>query len=174
MILRIENRQRKVAVGAWRALLGDVLPRVLQAAPALAELPETEITVLFAGSRTMRRINRTTRGVDRPTDVLSYPALAMRDGKLLEAPTEGDYARSADGTRTLPLGEILIDPQAVISQAQAYGHSAEREAAFLAVHGALHLIGYDHDQASPSHAMRRWQRRILDEAGLARAMNRPD
>ncbi len=84
----------------------------------------------------MRRLNRTYRGVDRTTDVLSFPMHAL-GGKPPFSPPKG--------ARDFLLGDIVLDAERVSRQAQEAGHSAQREYRALLIHGILHLLGYDHE-----------------------------
>ncbi|MBO4321976.1 MAG: rRNA maturation RNase YbeY [Clostridia bacterium] len=117
---------------------------------------DCEISVTFVSDRIIREYNRIYRSVDRPTDVLSFPMAS--DGNLEEA---------FDGDR-YQLGDIVISLERAAAQAELYGHSLEREIAFLAVHSTLHLLGYDHERGEKEEAqMRRKQRAIMKKTGLA-------
>ncbi len=112
-----------------------------------------EVGLLVTGDTTVRRLNRDYRGLDRTTDVLSF-AMENRAGDGFVSPP--------DSVRHL--GEVIISyPQAVI-QAQDQGHAGEREVAILAVHGILHLLGYDHEQPEPARAMRAREAAILNSS----------
>ena len=106
------------------------------------------LSVLLVGRARMRRANAAFRGLHRVTDVLSFPA--------------GED--SADGY----LGDIMICLPRARAQARAYGHSLARELAFLTVHGALHLLGYDHIEEEEERVMREKQKEILDGIGRGR------
>lgn len=100
----------------------------------------------------MADLNKTYRGQDRPTDVLSF------------SQREGDLANPDDPL----LGDIVISIDRALEQAQDYGHSPEREVAFLAVHGLLHLLGYDHEVAEDERVMMDRTEAILAPLGLTR------
>lgn len=109
----------------------------------------------------IRQLNREQRGIDKPTDVLSFPLLDYSDGKpLIEA---GDIDPDSG---MVCLGDIIISVEKALEQADEYGHSREREFAFLAVHGTLHLLGYDHESKDDESIMFSMQESILDEMGL--------
>ncbi|NLO36317.1 MAG: rRNA maturation RNase YbeY [Clostridiaceae bacterium] len=179
MISQFVNRLYKTPTDAWRDLLcrvlGDALP-VLAARTGLADLgrlagnepAEPGVTVYFAGPWVMRQTNRTTRGQNRLTDVLSFPLLDFRDGTLKTELGVQDFERLPDDRTILPLGEIMIAPAVAARQAEAYGHSLEREIAFLGVHGLLHLLGYDHDTPKRERQMFALQEDVLQAAGLTR------
>lgn len=101
----------------------------------------------------IRALNRDYRGIDQPTDVLSFP---MREG--------ADIAAAPDGF----LGDIVLSLQRAEAQAAAYGHSLLREVTFLTVHGALHLLGYDHMEEGAAAGMFAKQEEILTEMGVLR------
>ncbi len=99
-----------------------------------------EVSLTFTDNEKIHEINYETRGIDRPTDVLSFPLLETEeDGTLViydEDITDG----------ILPLGDIVISAEKAVAQAEEFGHSNLREFAFLAVHSMLHLLGYDHER----------------------------
>jgi rRNA maturation RNase YbeY len=178
MIVQFVNQQTKYPVKAWKDLLRRVLAAALVMLPFSHEVGsrgiEIELSVIFAGPNVMRRVNRETRGVDRLTDVLSFPVLDMSDGKLNQPLQDQDFdlarERHQDGVShpVLPIGEILISLDQAFEQAADYGHSDEREIAFLAVHGLLHLAGFDHLTDKQEKAMVRRQQEILRQLGLER------
>ena len=91
-----------------------------------------EVSVSFVDEQEIHRLNLETRGVDRATDVLSFP---MSEGEEFEINPENGAAL---------LGDIVISLPRALAQAEEYGHSPEREVGFLTVHSVLHLLGYDH------------------------------
>lgn len=112
-----------------------------------------DVCVLLVTAEEIRRLNREFRHIDRVTDVLTFPAW---EG--------GEQIAPGDGY----LGDVAICVQRAAEQAAAYGHTAEREMAFLAVHGALHLLGFDHMQPADEEIMTQKQREILNEMGIQR------
>ncbi len=130
-------------------------------AALLAELAPGSATlgVRFAGDRAVRRANRAFRGLDKSTDVLSFPGG--------EVPAEG-----TGGAGDVHLGDILISVPAARRQAAAAGHAAAREVRLLLLHGVLHCLGHDHetDGGAMERLERRLRRRWLDApAGLPAA-----
>lgn len=122
-----------------RRIVGYVLAR---AAPDVAG----DVSVVIASDRTLRRLNRRYRGLDAPTDVLSFSL--------------GAGAREGE-----PFGDIVISHETARRQARDYGASLPDEIARLAVHGALHLCGYDHLERSEAARMHGFARRLLRELG---------
>ncbi len=110
----------------------------------------------------IRELNRRHRGVDAPTDVLSFP---LEDYDAPEKP-RATFPRPRGVP--LPLGDIVISYERAVEQAESYGHSLDREIAFLVVHGALHLLGYDHEQPAEAERMRREEEAVLQRLGLGR------
>lgn len=117
-----------------------------------------EVSVTFTDNEGIRELNRKFRNIDRPTDVLSFP-LFDYTGESEEPPVDEFVGM---------LGDIVISLEQAMKQAEEFGHSFEREAAFLTVHSMLHLLGYDHEAGGDEEAdMRRRQREILDRMGLS-------
>ena len=123
-----------------------------------------EVDVSITDDSGIHEINREMRNVDRPTDVLSFPAFDLTPGEL------PDPAEDADpGSGLVPLGDMVISLERVHAQAKEYGHSNRRELAYLAVHSTLHLLGYDHLDEGPQKAkMRAREEEIMAELGLTR------
>ena len=119
--------------------------------------PECEISVTFTDDEGIRAVNRQYRNIDKATDVLSFPLTDF----------EGGTEPPADEPE-VSLGDIVISLERAMAQAEEFGHSLEREVAFLAVHSTLHLLGYDHELSEEDDAdMRRRQREILETMGLS-------
>ena len=122
-----------------------------------------EVDVLLTGDQGIHAINLEMRGVDRPTDVLSFPALSLAEGEL---PTQED---ADPATGLVPLGDMCLSMERVQAQAKEYGHSNRRELAYLVVHSVLHLLGYDHLDEGPQKAqMRAREDAIMEELGILR------
>ena len=137
--------------------------KMLVRAAALATLdyegykPECELSVTFTDNDGIQAVNKEYRGIDRPTDVLSFPLTDFEGG---EEPPADEPAVS--------LGDIIISLERAREQAEEFGHSFEREVAFLTVHSTLHLLGYDHELSEEDDAdMRQRQRKILENMGLS-------
>ena len=111
----------------------------------------------------IHQVNLETRGVDRPTDVLSFPMFELKPG---EKPSS-DWADP--DTDKVFLGDMMISLERARAQAEEFGHSPEREVCYLAVHSVLHLLGYDHLDEGPMKAqMRRREEAVMEALGLPR------
>ena len=117
-----------------------------------------EVSVTFTDNEQIRELNQRFRGIDRATDVLSFP-LFDYDGTTDEPPVDELIGM---------LGDIVLSLEQAAAQAEEYGHSFEREVAFLCVHSMLHLLGYDHETGEEDEMdMRRRQSEIMDRMGLS-------
>ncbi|MBR2293566.1 MAG: rRNA maturation RNase YbeY [Clostridia bacterium] len=115
------------------------------------------VSVTFTDNEGIRDLNRQYRNMDKPTDVLSFPLIDFAGGD--EPPVDEPQAM---------LGDIVLSLEQAAAQAEEFGHSFEREAAFLTVHSMLHLLGYDHvNGEEEDREMRRRQREILEGMGLS-------
>ncbi len=122
-----------------------------------------EISVMFVDNDSIQKLNNLHRGIDRATDVLSFPLFEYdEDGEIIE--DELDF--SPDGE--MILGDIVISLERAAEQAEEYGHSFDREVGFLTVHSMLHLFGFDHMTPDDEEEMFDYQREILQEMGLTR------
>ena len=147
------------ATGAWSAIAERLLPQALARMAERGEAPARgEVSVTLVDDEAIRELNRTYRGIDAPTDVLSFSQL--EGTRLPQAALPPDYP--------VPIGDIVVSIPRMRQQAVDYGHSEERELGFLLVHGVLHLLGYDHEAPDDARAMRAAEEDILASAGLTR------
>lgn len=124
----------------------SIYRKIGKKAEAVLQLDEKkEISVTFVRSRTIHRINRDYRGIDRPTDVISF---AIQDG--------GEEIETRD------LGDLFINVDYAVRQAKEYGHSEKREFCFLFAHGLLHCLGYDHRNPKEEKEMIALQNQLLE------------
>lgn len=129
---------------------------------------EAEVNVLITDNESIAEYNREYRGIDRETDVLSFPNipfLAEADFSVVEE-NEADYFQPESGE--LILGDIILSAEKIYSQAASYGHSVKREFAFLVAHSMLHLCGYDHETPDEAQVMEQKQDEILNGLGITR------
>jgi probable rRNA maturation factor len=119
--------------------------------------PACEVNILFVDDEHIRFLNKTYRGLDKATDVLSFPLGA-----------EEIYDENPE-TGLLMLGDCVISLETAVRQAFEYGHSLNRECGFLAVHSMLHLLGYDHETSQAEEAiMRAKEKAVLENINLNR------
>ena len=123
------------------------------------------IELIFVDGEEIRRLNAETRGIDKVTDVLSYPSL---DGIKGQALAKADYPFDIDEEGKLVIGSIVICCQRAKEQAEEYGHSYERELHYLIVHGVMHCLGYDHIEDEDRAEMREKEEFILGKLGIVR------
>jgi probable rRNA maturation factor len=149
----IDNRQVIVTIGSE---LYDIIKGVVREALALENFAtDTDVSISLVDNDEIRDLNRTYRGVDSPTDVLSFPMLEGEDNiKILDMP--------------LMLGDIVISLERAREQCKDYGHSFEREAGYLTAHGMLHLMGYDHQTEEDKKIMRQKEECVLEKLKLRR------
>ena len=114
------------------------------------------VSVTFTDNEQIREKNREFRGIDSATDVLSFPMYDIKNGDM---PFEGEI---------FELGDIVLSLERAREQAEEFGHSYERECAFLTVHSVLHLLGYDHMEDDEKKAMREREEEIMKQIGLMR------
>lgn len=123
------------------------------------------IELLFVDEEEIRRLNKETRGMDKVTDVLSYPSLEDIQGKPL---LKEEHPYEIDEEEKLLLGSIVVCCQRAKEQAVEYGHSYERELHYLIVHGIMHCLGYDHITDEERAQMREKEEFILAKLGITR------
>lgn len=152
------------------------LEELLRLASAAEGVESGEVGLSLVDDETIRELNREYRGLDKPTDVLSFamrekgrdePDIVYEDGEDEDGFAEEDDAGEPEELPEL-LGDIVISVPRAALQAREYGHSFERELGFLFVHGFLHLMGYDHEDEEAEKRMFGIQERILQQAGLHR------
>lgn len=124
--------------------------------------------LLFVDANEIQQLNRETRGIDKVTDVLSYPTIEhLKEQKL----TADRFFTDMEGDK-LSIGSIVICREQMLKQAAEYGNTKERELYYLLVHGILHLLGYDHMEEAEQREMRLQEEKLLLKLGLAIEKNR--
>ena len=165
MTLQTENEQEQELGFDWKVLAEQVVRKVLET----ENCPyESEISLTLTDNREIRRLNREFRGLDKATDVLSFPLVNFRspgDYGMLEA-EEADSFNPESGE--LMLGDIVISVERAMEQAAEYGHSLKREIGFLIAHSMLHLCGYDHMDDEERKVMEEKQRAIMEKINILR------
>lgn len=165
MTIHIEEETKIPFLFDYKALT----ERVITGALDYIECPyEAEVNVLFTDNASIREINRENRNLDAATDVLSFP--------MGEYPVPGEFDSLEEeqpdvfhpDTGELMLGDIVISVERVMSQAEEFGHSTERELGFLLAHSILHLCGFDHIEEEDRVVMEEKQRQIMEALKLYR------
>lgn len=152
MSVLVSNLQEEVAVDDHLAdFLAGVAREVLKGE---GYFDAAEVSLVFVDDAYIHGLNQQYRGVDNPTDVLSF---AMQEGEPIPGEEE-----------EMILGDVVISLQAAERQAGEYGHSFRREAAYLTVHGVLHLLGYDHQEEENRKIMRQKEEEVLTRLNLSR------
>ena len=129
---------------------------------------EAEISLTLTDNEGIWKVNKEFREIDRPTDVLSFPMLEYDvPGDFSQIENQTEYCFNPD-TGEILLGDIIISVDKVREQAEEYGHSMQREFAFLIVHSMLHLFGYDHMEEQEAAVMEGKQREILECLNILR------
>ncbi|MEA4847932.1 MAG: rRNA maturation RNase YbeY [Clostridiaceae bacterium] len=161
MSVLIDNRQEKIKVDeALEALAVQVVEKVLDYEECEEEY---EVSISFVDNEEIRSLNNEYRGIDRETDVLSFPMAEFIEEGLEEDDEDAEYIEEE-----IALGDIVISMEKALEQSEKYGHSFDRELAFLLVHGMLHLLGYDHDEGASEGEMFDKQEEILKSINLMR------
>lgn len=147
----------------------EIIRDIVLASLDYEECPyEAEVNVILTDNEAIRSINKEYREIDAPTDVLSFPLVDY------EKPSDFDHVEESvedyfnPETGELMLGDIVISVDKVEEQAEKYGHSKNRELAFLTAHSMLHLCGYDHMEDGEREQMEERQRKILETRGYTR------
>ncbi len=144
----------------------DINPKITEIINSVAEESlryenfdlNCEVSVSFVTNEEIHSINKHFRNIDRETDVLSFPQLTFEENE--------EISRNEDGE--IILGDIIISVEKALEQSKEYGHSFEREMAFLTAHSMLHLMGYDHMTPEEEKDMFKRQKDILENLGISR------
>jgi probable rRNA maturation factor len=143
MEILIKNQQKITKLNQGK--IKGIIKKVLQ---HLKADEETEISVLFTNDKFIKTLNNKYRGIDKPTDVLSF---SLQEGVVKSPEIESDKL----------LGDIIISVETAQRQADNLNHSMERELTVLLIHGLLHLTGYDHEKGTDYKIMREKENEIL-------------
>lgn len=144
-MIYFDNRQDLIKIDEE---IEKIVEKSIEAALKEIEFTDDyEVSVSFVGDNEIHELNRDYRGVDRTTDVLSFPM---------------------DDEFTNMLGDIVININKVIEQAKEYGHSEKREISYLTVHSSLHLMGFDHEEEEDKKDMRAVEDRVMEKLEISR------
>lgn len=151
----------------------DIITKVVEASVDYVSCPyEVEVNVTLTDNSSIHEINKEYRDVDRPTDVLSFPMIEYSEPAKFDDLEEefemdpGSYFNPDSGE--LLLGDIVVSVEKVFEQAESYGHSTERELAFLVAHSMMHLFGHDHMEPDEAKVMENAQECVLESLGITR------
>lgn len=146
------------------ALAREVAQSVLE----LENCPyDSQVNLVLTDNSGIHEVNRQFRGIDAPTDVLSFPMIPFETPADYQILDQDESFFDLD-TEELLLGDIMISAERVISQAEDYGHSIKREFCFLVAHSMLHLLGYDHMVPEEAAIMEQKQEAALEKLGITR------
>ncbi|WP_459480399.1 rRNA maturation RNase YbeY [Clostridium saccharoperbutylacetonicum] len=130
---------------------------------------QCEVSLVFVDNSEIKEINKDTRGIDKETDVLSFPMLEYENKKVFkEMYLDYKFLPSDFDGEELVLGDIVLSLEKAMEQSKEYNHSYEREAAYLVVHSVLHLLGYDHMEDEDKKIMRNREEEILNKLDITR------
>ena len=146
----------------------DITTKVIQKAEDFVECPyDCEVNLLITNNEEVHSLNKETRNIDSPTDVLSFPAIDFESPADFSKIEDDDFNFNPESGE-LVLGDIIISYDKVIEQAKEYNHSETREFAFLVAHSMLHLFGYDHMNDEERKSMESEQESILNDLNIRR------
>lgn len=131
---------------------------------------ECQINILLTDNEGIRTVNQKMRNMDMATDVLSFPMISFEGEADFSVVEQNIPAYFEADSGELLLGDIMVSLEKVLEQAECYGHSVEREFAFLLTHSMLHLSGYDHEEESERVRMEEIQDTILNSIGYVRGL----
>ena len=166
-MIYVDNRQEKLEVTEeFVSKVTEVIDFALKEEEVNIKC---EISLLFVDNDEIKQINRETRGIDRETDVLSFPMLEYENKKVFkEIYKEHKFSPADFDGEELVLGDIVLSLEKALEQSLEFNHSYEREASYLVVHSVLHLLGYDHMLDDEKSIMRSREEEILNKLNITR------
>lgn len=166
-MLYTDNRQNKIEVNEELInIINEVCEKALKAEEV--NIPY-QISLLFVDNEEIRDINRETRGIDKATDVLSFPMLDYPKDKVFkEVYKETKFNEIYLDGEELVLGDMVLSLERAKEQSIEYNHSFNREVCYLVVHSILHLLGYDHMEDEEKKRMRKREEEILGDLNIIR------
>lgn len=171
-MIRVEifNRTEAAVTDATVALIEEAADRTARKTPFQETLTRLDLSAVcqltLVDGETIRETNREFREVDRVTDILSFPSLAMTEGRY-----DGEFSAETlvnpfAEEREVFLGDLMLCMDKAREQAEAFGQTVDQEVAFLISHGMLHLLGYDHMETEEDKRMRAIQAEVRAEMGF--------
>ena len=166
-MIYVDNRQEKIKIDEeFQNKREEVINFALKEEEVTVK---AEISMLFVDNEEIREINNDTRGIDRATDVLSFPMLDYEDKKVFkEMYKDKEFNETFMDGEELVLGDIVLSLERALEQSEEYNHSFTREACYLVVHSVLHLLGYDHMEDEDKKVMRKREEEILGKLDITR------
>ena len=166
-MLYTDNRQNKIEVNEELInIINEVCEKALKAEEV--NIPY-QISLLFVDNEEIREINRETRGIDKATDVLSFPMLDYPKDKVFkEVYKDTKFNEIYLDGEELVLGDMVLSLERAKEQSIEYNHSFNREVCYLVVHSILHLLGYDHMEDEEKKRMRKREEEILGDLNITR------
>jgi len=166
-LIYIDNRQDKIEV--TEQLTNKLENTIIFALKEEEVNVPCEVSLVFVDNEEIREINNENRGIDRATDVLSFPILDYPEDKVYkEVYKEEKFDETFLDGEELVIGDIVLSLEKALEQSKEYEHSFEREASYLVVHSVLHLLGYDHMQEEEKKKMRAREEEILNKLNIRR------
>ena len=163
----VNNRQYKLEI---KHDLIEKLTGVIEFALKEEEVHiKCEVSLLFVDNEQIKEINNDNRGINKETDVLSFPMLEYENKKVFKQMYKNHkFSQSDFDGEELVLGDIVISLEKALEQSKEFNHLYEREAAYLVVHSVLHLLGYDHMEEDEKKMMRSREEEILNKLNITR------
>lgn len=167
-MIYVDNRQKKLEVNDDFI---EKLTKVIKFSLSEEEVyVPCEISLVFVDNKEIREINNNTRGINRETDVLSFPMLEYENKKVFKEMYKNYKFSQIDfNGDELVLGDIVLSLEKALEQSIEFNHSYEREASYLVVHSVLHLLGYDHMEDEGKRIMRSREEEILNKLSITRS-----
>lgn len=165
MTLEIEYETEKELLLPYEAIIRRVVEEALKTENCGYDV---QIHVVLTDNTEIQKYNRQYRNINRSTDVLSFPMIEYQKPSEFSVVEENPEDYFDPDTNELVLGDIIISVEKVIEQAENFGHSRERELAFLTAHSMLHLFGYDHIEDAERIEMEERQEKILQNLEISR------
>lgn len=166
-MLYTDNRQDKIEVTEeFIKKIGDVCTFALKEEGIAIEY---QISLLFVNNEEIKEINEETRGINKETDVLSFPMIDYEEGRVYKDIYIGyEFDETYMDGEEVVLGDMVLSLEKALEQSVEYNHSYEREICYLVVHSILHLLGYDHMEEHEKIIMRKREEEILNKLNIIR------
>ena len=166
-MIYVDNRQEVIKISEELIKqLEDTIRYVLKEEEV--DVP-CEVSLLFVDNNEIKEINNETRGIDKETDVLSFPMLEYRKDLVFKNCYKNfEFDETFMDGDDLVLGDIVLSLEKALEQSKEFNHSFYREASYLVIHSVLHLLGYDHMEENEKRIMRAREEEILNKLNITR------